>query len=144
MKAVAFLLLVATISTNAVSDVPESVWTSEMASDSIKASIIYLTTHNHADDVSGLLIALGELKTQRADQALLDLSDYAFDGAVGEDSNSVITHRGKKLLPLLRAKLGKTPLCDPLARCLTIEQRNDRLRGWIKSIEKGEVIAFNQ
>ena len=127
-------------------DMPEHQWQAQMAAESLKSAILYLAARdqNQNDQISGLIVALGLLKAPEADRALVALSDYYLGESVGEDTNSVVTHRGKVLLPLLRAQLLKPPHCEAHIRCLTREERDDRLREWIGYLQRGEKVDFNQ
>ena len=125
---------------------PVRQWEAQQAADSLKVAILYLAAHdqNQHDQVSGLIIALGLLKAPQADRALVDLSDYYLGESVAEDTTSVVTHRGKVLLPQLRAQLSRPPVCEPQFKCLTREQRDERLKQWIGYLERGEKVEFNQ
>jgi hypothetical protein len=141
----AVLILIVTASSGAA-DVPVLLWQAQQAADALESSVLYLAAHNanENDQISGLIIALGLLKTPQADRALVALSDYYLGESVGEDTTSVVTHRGKVLLPLLRKQLSKAPSCQPQQTCLTREQRDERLREWIGYLERGEKVEFNQ
>ena len=139
--------LISVLATCAVAaDMPEHQWQAQMAAESLKSAIVYLAAHdqNQNDQISGLIVALGLLKSPEADRALVALSDYYLGESVGEDTNSVVTHRGKVLLPLLRAQLLKPPHCEGNVRCLTREGRDDRLKEWIGYLQRGERVDFNQ
>jgi hypothetical protein len=125
---------------------PADRYQASMAADSLKAAIIYLSAqgHNEGDEVSGLIIALGLLRSPEADRALVELSDYYLGESVGEDTNSVITYRGRPILALLKRHFAAEPHCQPSARCLTREERDGRLRFWIDELEHGRKIEFNQ
>jgi hypothetical protein len=146
MRHVSGIVALLLASTTAFADVPTRQWQSEQAAASLKASVLYLAAHSETqnDQISGILIALGLLKSARADRALVSLADYYLGESVSEDMNSVITHRGKILVPLLRSRISMPPDCEPGLKCLTREQRNARLNGWIGQLERGQVIEFNQ
>jgi hypothetical protein len=146
MRRLLALFFAAAISPLAHADMPAAKWQAQMAAESIRSAILYLTAQgrNEGDEVSGLMIALGLLRSAEADRALVELSDYYLGESVGEDMNSVITHRGKPIVALLKAHLATASSCKELVRCLTREQRNDRLRLWIDEIEHGKQIDFNQ
>jgi hypothetical protein len=138
-------VLLAAFSTDAA-DLTADQWQAQMAADSLTASIVYLAAHdqNANDQISGLIVALGLMKKPESDRALVALSDYYLGESVSEDTASVITYRGKVLLPLLSAQLLKPPSCEPQLRCLTREQRDVRVKGWIGLLERGEKVEFNQ
>jgi hypothetical protein len=144
MKRVTLTLACLLCAATAAADMSAQQFQDHMAAESVKSAILTLAKQDHGDELSGLLIALGLMKSPQADQALVDLSDYYFGESVGEDTNSVITHRGPVLLPLLRAHLLKPPKCEPGLKCLTREERDGQIRLWIDSLEKTEVIEFNQ
>jgi len=142
---VAFILLFAVFScVNA--DTPEAQYQAEAAAASLVSSVLYLSAHdlNDNDQISGLIIALGLLKTAQSDRALVSLADYYLGESVDEDMTAVITHRGRPLLALLRAKLLHSPECVSANKCLPRLQRDERVMEWIKSIESGQRVEFNQ
>ena len=139
-------VLLAAIASSGAADVPVGQWQAQEAADSLKAAILYLAAHdqNQHDEISGLIITLGLMKAPQADRVLVALSDYYLGESIAEDTTSVVTHRGKPLLPLLRAQLLKAPECEPPVKCLTRVERDGRLREWIGYLERGEKVEFNQ
>jgi hypothetical protein len=146
MLRLAAVVISVVVASTASADMPVREWQAQVAAKSLKSSILYLAAHqqNRDDQISGLIIALGLLQTPQADRALVALSDYYLGESTGEDTNSVITYRGKVLLPLLRAHMSKPPQCVGHIRCLTREERNDRLKIWIGFLERGDKVEFNQ
>jgi hypothetical protein len=146
MRGLIASVLLAAITSSGAADIPSGQWQAQEAADSLKAAILYLAAHdqNQNDQISGLIIALGLMKAPQADRALVALSDYYLGESVGEDTTSVVTHRGKVLLPLLRAHLSRPPGCQPPLKCLTRDQRDERLKEWIGYLERGEKVEFNQ
>ena len=141
MKILPFLLMFC-LTTVVTADTQIPDWQSHVIASSIKESILNMTARGETDEVSGLLQALGLLKTSNTDRVLVELSDYYFGEAIGEDMNSVITYRGQEILPFLHSYLGNTISCVPNVHCLTQEERDDRIKIWIDLIEKGEKVEF--
>jgi hypothetical protein len=146
MRQLASLVASIAIAASASADMSPKQWQAQTAADSVKSAILYLAANgqNRHDQISGLIVALGLMKTPEADQTLVALSDYYLGESVSEDTTSVVTYRGNVLIPRLHAQLLKDPSCEEHARCLTREQRDERLKEWIGYLERGEKVDFNQ
>ncbi len=117
-------------------------------------SIVKNLEHDYKEaiaDPGGLILLLGEMKTEEATTILLELIEVYIGSATGEDLSHVITKQGKVIETKLKALL-KSPVLCTLKKfeegisnkfslnCLEKKERDDQINYYLNLIKNGKII----
>jgi len=104
-------------------------------------------------DPGGLILLLGEMKTEESREILLELIEVYVGSATSEDLDHVITKQGKDIEANLQALLKSPVLCvlkkfeeailDKVSlECSERTERDTRIKHYLKLIKMGEVVEI--
>lgn len=102
-------------------------------------------------DPGGLILLLGEMKTEESKEILLELIEIYLGSATSEDLDHVITKQGKDIEANLKALLKSPVLCtlkkfekgisDKVSlECNKKQERDNRIKNYLKLIKMGEIV----
>ena len=116
-------------------------WQASYIANGTKTAILELLP-DQRDEVGPLLHALAVIDTPETLESLIDLADYYFGEANGEDYFALVVNKGRKAIPLLERKLRNLSSCLGDRKCLSATARESLLRRIIEAIQKGEKVEL--